>query len=478
MLFEILYSSILIFLLQRVGFFRLPKGKDWKLIGVLLVKFSFAIVLFHFPYDTMRDSGIYLNDSLVLSNVFLSNPKDFFSLFMSLGDTHELDWKHMKETLYWSHEQSGLLSEKRNTIRANTLLQLISLQHSYLVFLWNALIALLGLKLIYQSALKFVLDKYHVFFFLIFLLPSTLLWTSNLMKENFMVLGLGLYFCGLIRQKSNSWLYALSGILLLLMFKQYVGIAFGMGYILFTILTLKNAQLRLAILGFSAVLLVLGLIRFAKPITNKISEKQADFIRLAEGGIVLNDLGQIYRIDISEREKFQFFIGEEKNEYGIIKASVSAAKIKMNGTEEHITLKPSDKHWYVVVNAEASGSRIDVTPIQNSPMKLVKNIPEALINVLLRPFPTDPPKSIMKWYFVLENALLVGLMLTAFAKWKNFKNKNLILSILFSALLVSLFIGWTTPVLGAIVRYKLPVVLSLILVSWLLLQPKHQPEEN
>jgi hypothetical protein len=47
-------------------------------------------------------------------------------------------------------------------------------------------------------------------------------------------------------------------------------------------------------------------------------------------------------------------------------------------------------------------------------------------------------------------------------------------SLFAAAMLIALFIGWTTPVLVAIVRYKLPVILLIFAASWLLLYPKQQ----
>jgi hypothetical protein len=37
--------------------------------------------------------------------------------------------------------------------------------------------------------------------------------------------------------------------------------------------------------------------------------------------------------------------------------------------------------------------------------------------------------------------------------------------------ILSLVIGWTTPVFGAIVRYKMPVDLFILLLSFLILKP-------
>jgi hypothetical protein len=169
--------------------------------------------------------------------------------------------------------------------------------------------------------------------------------------------------------------------------------------------------------------------------------------------------------------RLDFFTGEDKNKYALITQALEASQENHGEQARQVVLEPSEKHWYVVVHSEASGSRIDVTPIQNNGKQLLKNIPEAFINVCFRPFPNDPPKSPVKWYFILENLLLWTLFFWAIFKRKSAGNGSIILLLLISSLVIALLIGWTTPVLGAIVRYKMPVVLSLIAVSWLLLFP-------
>jgi hypothetical protein len=158
---------------------------------------------------------------------------------------------------------------------------------------------------------------------------------------------------------------------------------------------------------------------------------------------------------------------------GMSQVTIWAKKENYIGKSENIPLQASEKQWYVIVYSDASGSKIDVTPIRNSPSQLVKNIPEALFNVGLRPLPNDPPKSVFKWYFIFENILLWVIFLFALTKLKTSRNKEIVILFLISSLIIALFIGWTTPVIGAIIRYKMPVVLSLIAVSWLLLSPKN-----
>jgi len=473
MLIFVLYAIPLLILLKTLGFFRIDNFQGWALYGVLFIKLTLAFILYHFPYDSLRDSQIYLHDSKVLSDVLLHAPQDFFALLFNLNQPENLDLVHMLDTNYWSHETSGLLSEKRNVIRVNAVFQILGFQNPYIVFLWNALVSILGLKLIYNALRKYTTDSKNLLFLALFLLPSTLLWTSNLMKESYMLLGLGVFLQGVLvaNQRKNKIFLIGFGLLILLLFKQYVAIGFSMGFVLYLLLQINKLKYKIVAFSLCSALFAYVLFAALPKLTERISQKQFDFIRLAEGGIVLNDFGTFYKIDLAFENRLDFFTGEDKNNYALITQVLEASQENHGEQARQVVLEPSEKHWYVVVHSEASGSRIDVTPIQNNGKQLLKNIPEALINVCFRPFPNDPPKSPVKWYFILENLLLWILFFWAIFKRKSAGNGSIIMLLLVSSLVIASLIGWTTPVLGAIVRYKMPIVLSLIAVSWLLLFP-------
>lgn len=480
MLAFVLYAVPLIFLLKILGFFKLNNFNGLGLYGVFFIKLAFAFILYHFPYATLNDSQIYLHDSCVLSEVLFRAPQDFFTLFFNFSQSENLDLVHMLDTNYWSHESAGLLSEKRNVIRVNAVFQILGLQNPYIVFLWNSLVSILGLKLLYQAVRKFTSDKYNLLFVAIFLLPSTLLWTSNISKESYLILGLGLFLQGLLSVdiRKNQIIFTASGLLILLMFKQYVAISLSFGLMLYILLQLKTQQSKVVVWPVCSLLfIVLGYFSLT-PFTKLISQKQFDFIRLAEGGIILKDSGKSYKIDLDFENKLEFFMDEDKNQYAKIRQTVEATQENHGEKPKFIILEPSDKQWYVFVHNEASGSKIDITRIQNNSFQLLKNVPEALFNVLFRPLPSDPPKSLIKWYFVLENLVLWSIFIFGFSKFQSSANKRIIILLLVSSFVIALIIGWTTPVLGAIVRYKLPIVLSLIAVSWLLLFPKNTIIDN
>jgi hypothetical protein len=58
-----------------------------------------------------------------------------------------------------------------------------------------------------------------------------------------------------------------------------------------------------------------------------------------------------------------------------------------------------------------------------------------------------------------------------FRKKINVGEKNVVFTLLTFALTLSLLIGWTTPVLGAIIRYRFPAQFAMIIVGLILLKP-------
>src|SRR5690606_17670490 len=99
-----------------------------------------------------------------------------------------------------------------------------------------------------------------------------------------------------------------------------------------------------------------------------------------------------------------------------------------------------------------SDGYIGVTLINNSFTQLLKNIPEALSNVLLRPFINDPG-SWLKYPAILELILLYLFIIYAFLHRKKLTSNEvgLLIAAIIFIIGLSLIIGWVTPVLGAIV---------------------------
>jgi hypothetical protein len=104
-----------------------------------------------------------------------------------------------------------------------------------------------------------------------------------------------------------------------------------------------------------------------------------------------------------------------------------------------------------------AGSKIQIPILENSMKSFILNTPQALINSFLRPFIWEAhnPLAILA---AIENVLVIAYITLLIFFFKKVQLNNWILfSFSFSTSLLIL-IGLTTPVLGAIVRYKIPAL--------------------
>jgi hypothetical protein len=441
------------------------------------VKLGVALFFFAFPYNTMIDSGHYMHDADALSRVLYESPGDFLKIFLGFGDVQSLNEHYLSETTYWSHDKGWIFSDTRNVIRVNAIFHWLAFHNPRVVLLFNVLVCLIGLRWFYEGLSQLVKSRKNLLFLLIFFLPSTLLWTANLSKEAFLLVGFGLLMRNVFTGKQLHF-SSFIGILILFMFKPYVGTAFLLAWLVYVLLMLSNRTWRWAGLGIFILSGIVFLGISHTKIAQFISQKQFDFINLAEGGIWLDVDGSAVRIKDSDTIHLQIYEAENKNFYALISAEVVGEKRVHQAAFENIKIVPGEREYYVLHRLPKSGSYIALQSINANFSNLISSIPSALFNTFLRPTPKDPPKSLVKWYFVVETYFFLLLLLFALTKIKNSKHINLIIFLGISSILVALIIGWTTPVLGAIVRYKLPITLSLIAASYLLLFPQKEQQKS
>lgn len=132
------------------------------------------------------------------------------------------------------------------------------------------------------------------------------------------------------------------------------------------------------------------------------------------------------------------------------------------GSKYDLLLKLSQKQHDFIVMAETSraGSMIQLPELSNNLMNFVKMFPEAVFNSFFRPFVFDYT-SVIVLPNIIENVLLllyVLLIIVKFKRVENGKMLNISIFALVYAFTVFLIIGYTVPVLGALVRYRAPLL--------------------
>jgi hypothetical protein len=422
------YTSFFIFLIYRLPFFEATGISKKSISFVFILKIVFGLLLwaiytFYYPNRSTADIYKYFDDSKVMFDALKTAPVHYFKMLFGIGNnTPEFD-SYYSEMHYWARKNGGgTFNDGHTVIRFNAFIRLFSQGYYTVHTIFICFISLIGFTAVYKAFIPFLEDKKRELFLAVFLLPSVLFWGSGVLKEGllFFTLGILIYYA----QQQFTWksfcICLVAGILLALS-KFYVWLALLPA--LFFLLVIKNTGTKNTFLKFSIVLILVGLAgvnvdRFSTiqhPLVT-LSQKQIEFNSLAEGTIT----------DANHQ------------------------------------------------NIPAAGSRIAIPVLQPTVTSFIKNSPTALWNVMTRPYPWEI-RSVMMLLAGLENAFILFFLITclifrlplASIKWEY------VLFCLSFAILQFLIIGETTPVLGAIARYKVPS-LPFLLIAFLFILDKQK----
>lgn len=289
-----------------------------------------------------------------------------------------------------------------------------------------------------------------------------------------MLLGFGLFLRGAFADipLRKKWFLGIAGGLLLLGFKPYVFFMLIPMLFFFGLVRLlpkfKIAGALFILLGFFTIACSL----FPEPrdkAIHTISRKQFDFVQVGRGGLHVYADSLFYYFETDQISALN-----QDHDTVWLKYDVDAKILKLGEISDPIPirLKADGARWIKYFENTQSDGFIAVTPIKNSFAQLLRNIPEALYHSLLRPLPGDPGGA-LNWVAFLETILLVSALIWAIVKRKKLthQERSRIVGLLLFAFLLSLVIGWTTPVLGAIARYRIPVYVALLIVAGMLYDP-------
>ena len=201
-----------------------------------------------------------------------------------------------------------------------------------------------------------------------------------------------------------------------------------------------------------------------------ITRKQQDFKNIGKGGIFALNGHSFYYFEPSQFPDLII-----KDNHIQLKKPLKATLIDPGGFESPapVEVKADGQLWKIYFMREESKGYIEITPINDSFSQLLMNIPEAIRNSLIRPYMSDPG-SILKYPATLEVWLVFLFM--AFAIYRRRKLSPdvqlIIVSLLIFILTLATIIGLTTPVLGAIVRYRIPITIAMVIMAILILNPQ------
>jgi hypothetical protein len=475
-IYALLFIAAISFVLWYFPVFHIKGLPQSTMMFAFLTKIFIGLLLIYIHTktygegDLSHDGQTFMNEGKTLNDVFYKSPSYFFQLMFGVEQSLEFAY----QTEYWSPGDLTIINDSKNVIRLHAIIHFFSRNNIAIHLSIFCFLALLGVKLLFLSIKRFIKINQHLAFWILLLPPSTIFWTSSLMKESILMLGIGLFAYALL--SANSFkirlIYFLISIPFLIGFKPYVGLflILALLYILWSKYLFRDQQLLALPIAIISVFLA-GLVfhETRDNIVHHLTRKQFDFRNVGRGGLhALSDTCFYYfRPDQYDR------LSINNGEVQLLKET-DALIMRFGSTQEPIPIHliPKGEIWKNVYQTPGCESFIEITPINNSAIQLIQNIPEALINALFRPFPNDAGSK-LKYIAILE---IFGMLLfIAFAFWKRRKlqlpEKRILIYLSIFSVMTLLLIGWTTPVIGAIVRYRFPVQLATVIGLLIILKP-------
>jgi hypothetical protein len=453
--------------------------------GIKILIGGFFMYMFSYNYSTngnvQLDVGNFMKDSKVLAEYGRNNPLGYLKLLVGIdADDPTVLTSELADTQIWDYGLNGdLLNDNRLIIRINSIIHFISFGNIWVHALVFSFLSFLGILLIFKSFAAKVKHK-RLMFFTLLLSPSIAFWGSGVSKEAIFILAFGLFVHALVslhRKVNFKTLLLLSlSIALLLVNKTHIGLVIVPIASIFFLAnkTGFNKKVGLVFTG----LIVGGFLVFCFTsqkinVIERISSKQSDFMNLAQGGIFFITDSSFCSFDYSTLSNFDY----QREEKLISVNKTTKGEYKPFGEREFypFSIPSSAKKYEVYLLVPPSETYISTTKINGSLLQLIKNTPAALFNVLIRPLPTDRGSN-FKYLIFLENIAFITLLILAFTRRRILnENEKLWLFYLFlSAAVLTLVIGWTTPVIGAVVRYKMAPQLLLLLSAFIIMKPSNQ----
>ncbi|MBA3900141.1 MAG: hypothetical protein H0X62_08020 [Bacteroidetes bacterium] len=412
-LIALTYAVFFIFLIYRLKFFRAEGISALSISVIFFLKLCFGaglylVYTFYYPERAFADIFKYYDDATVLFNVIRENPVHFLQILTGINADAEYLMVYYENTSHWYKPYDyGIYNDNRTIIRSILLFYPLSFGYYAPQIVFFCFISLIGLLGIFKAAYPYMKERAVELAFAVFLLPSLLFWSSGILKESILLFGFGIFIY-----------YLFKVLFVKLKFRYLLRMAFC-----FLLLALVKGYVMLALIPALLSLLVI------KISGNRFSGLKFLFTHILILVVAVN----LYRIN-PELDAL-YYLHQKQQDFINVGEEVPAGS--------YIKTKIFEPKW----------------------TSLITNAPEAISTVLFRPTVFEANSAMMA-LAALENflILLICAILLYNFKIPDKKSLPLLWFSIFFTLSLAAIIGFVTPVLGAVVRYKIPLMPFLIII--------------
>ena len=479
-LLPVLYTAFFSWIILRRNFFIDTGIKPWVRLAVFYAKiltgvFVYYVYTHYYSNEKTADLLLYYSDGKIISQTLFTKPIDFFKIISGIGcDTDYFYENYFTKMDRWQrHHDSFFFNDCHTIIRFNAIVQLFSFGAVHVGTVIICFFSFSGLIALFRSFERFFREKRNLILLILFFSPALLFWGSSLLKEGLLLFALGFFVFAVFEWHSRGkidrkvLLMLLIGLVVSLLNKIYVLMLIVPPLISLFLVHSLNLRFKSLIFFFVNVFsIAIGFLLFnfffGRNFIKEIIRHQHDFINIAQGGVYLYRDSTAVRLAYSDQNRL-IHTGK-KDTVKIMTGSVYQTWNNNTQRDTLVVTKSTDTStFWNAANIEPARSAYYMPHLNYSFSSFVLYTPQALFNVLLRPYIWEAENLYQK-ICSIENLFYIFFFLFCLFLG-NYKNCNW--SVFWFGLIFSLnlflLIGFTTPVAGALVRYKVPAIPFLLL---------------
>ena len=382
--------------------------KRQALLLVFFVHLFFGLTLTYiysnFYLDrSLADTFKYFDDANHIFQLFKTNPKLFWDLFLGSNSAALNSVEALENTHTWFPEsRRTFYNDNRTIVRINLIIRFFSFGSYFFHLIIFFLMGIIGKALLFKVGKSYLPQKEALWFLVIFFIPSIVFWSSGILKEGplFLIMGYLIYQLHNLHQKGITFWNT----------SQILGLIICMIFIKFYVL----------IFMIPAILIFLQF-KYLKYRKIKI--------------IIFNFIG--------------FLIGAQI--WHVINPRWSVFTI----------LKWKKNDFIGLAEVEKANSFISTRYLDDNLLSFLANIPEALLNSFIQPTFWNIT-NVFSGLTAIENFVLLIFMIFCVVKGRRVNVTNVGVFALIYALSFLTITAMITPIIGSLVRYKIPILPFLL----------------
>jgi len=410
------YLGVILFYLWKKDPFKVYGVKQGWGIAIFLIKVLAGTLLWyvythHYTERSTADALRFYDDAKVIHSALFEDTGAYLRMMLGFDTNNARLDKYIVQMFNWDKEYNFFMyNDNQTMLRFNAFCMLLSFGNYHVHTIFMCLFSFIGSLYLYKAFYTFMPDKKYLLIFAVFCIPSVAFFSSGVLKEGIIVAAIGFFIYGILNihkeyKKMTTWFVLIIGMGLLLIMKIYIVACF-----------------------FPALLYFIS--------SKWILKKQPWMYFL------------VFNIF--------FFVGLIISSYVFPEKDIF-----------YLLFKKNDDFTNVARQYE-SGSFIYPFQVLPNPINFLKNTPMALFTVFVRPFLWESFGVLAK-FSSIENMLILLLIIIRFITHKKLElpQRRVFYMLVIFIFYLYLLIGFTTPVVGAMIRYKVPA-LSLVAIACLM----------